>query len=81
MPRVTHNVEHDVRHFRQARDLVEVLMRADGGLDAELRLEILCLALVADKSGDFKALPVGMVQEASKDGAADVAWQRPYEYG
>ena len=55
-------------------------MRADDGLDAELGLEGLCLALVADESGDVKALPVGMVQEASKDGAADVAWQSSYEY-
>ena len=55
-------------------------MRADGALDAELGLEDLRLALVADESGDFKALPVGVVQEASKDGAPDIAWQRPYEY-
>ena len=48
-------------------------MRADDGLDAELEFEGLRLALIADESGDVKALPVGMVQEASKDGAADVA--------
>ena len=78
---MTNDVEDDVRRFRQARDLVEVLMRADGGLDAELGLKGLRLALIADESGDFKALPVGMVQEASKDGAADVAWQSSYEYG
>ena len=70
-----------MRCFGQRRDLVEVLMRAKDSLDSELGLESLRLALVADESGDFKALHVGMVQEASKDGAADVAWQRPYDYG
>ena len=48
-------------------------MRADDGLHAKIGLEGLRLALVADESGDVKALPVGMVQEASKDSAADVA--------
>ena len=62
-----------MRCLGQARDLVEVLMRADDGLHAKIGLEGLRLALVADESGDVKALPVGMVQEASKDSAADVA--------
>ena len=69
-----------MRRFGFYRDLVKVLMRADDGLDAELGLEGLRFALVPDESGDFKTLPVGMVQEASNDGAADVAWQRQYEY-
>ena len=62
-----------MRCLGQARDLVEVLMRADDGLHAKIGLEGLRLALVADESGDVKALPVGVVQEACEDGTADVA--------
>ena len=62
-----------MRRFGFDRDLVKVLMRADDGLDAELGFEGLRLALIADESGDVKALPVGVVQEACEDGTADVA--------
>ena len=71
--RSTNDVEDDVRCFSRAGDLLGVLVRADDGLHAVLGLEDLRLGLITDESGDVKALPVGVVQEACKDGTADVA--------
>ena len=70
---MTNDVEDDVRRFSCACYLLGVLVRADDGLHAVLGLEDLRLGLITDESGDVKALPVGVVQEACEDGTADVA--------
>lgn len=74
--RMAHKVEDDVGLHREVMDLVELLVRPDDRLHAELGLEDLRLVGIADERGDVEGARAGVAEKFREDSAADVPWSQ-----